>query len=109
MIAVVYLTHGLKTTQTAVIELLNVKSRLKKGIKQTDYKTELQEVCQRDKLKLEYVCSTYTTKGGQTNFKSGVKINGAFYKYGTGSTKRESEQNAARLTLKTLQKGEERI
>jgi len=46
--------------------------------------------------------STYTTKGGQTNFKSGVKIDNVFYKYGTGSTKREAEQNAARLTLKKL-------
>jgi len=109
MIAVVYLTHGLKTTQTAVLELLKVKSKLKKGVKQTDYKTELQEFCQSKKMKLEYVCSNYTTKGGQTNFKSGVKINGAFYKYGTGSTKRESEQNAARLSLKILQKGETRI
>ena len=47
--------------------------------------------------------STYTTKGGQTNFKSGVRLNDEFYKYGTGSTKREAEQNASRLTLKKIE------
>ena len=57
----------------------------------------------RNKLKIEFVMSTYVTKGGQTNFKSGVRINGEFYKYGTGSTKREAEQNASRLTLKKIE------
>lgn len=105
MIAVVYLSFGLKTTESAVIEMLNLKEKLKKGIKETDYKTELQELTQKNKQKLEYVVTTYITKGGQINFKSGVRIDGVFYKYGTGSTKREAEQNSARLTLKKL-KGE---
>lgn len=102
MIGAVYLSHGLKVTQNAILDLFEIKSKLKKGIKEKDYKTELQEYVQKNKFKLEYVMSTYITKGGQTNFKSGVRINGEFYKYGTGSTKREAEQNAARLTLKKL-------
>ena len=103
MIAVVYLSNGFASTQTAVLEMLDLKSALKKGIKRRDYKTDLQEYCQKYKMKIEYVCSTYETKGGQTNFKSGIRINGEFYKYGTGSTKRESEQNAAMKTLKVLE------
>lgn len=102
MIGVVYLNFGLKTTQNAVIDMLDLKNALKKGVKETDYKSELQEYVQKSKQKLEYVISTYETKGGQTNFKSGVRIDGVFYKYGTGSTKREAEQNSARLTLKKL-------
>lgn len=102
MIAVVYLNFGLKETQNAVIEMLDLKNKLKKGIKDTDYKTELQEYIHKTKQKLEYVYSTYETKGGQTNFKAGIRIDGEFYKYGTGSTKREAEQNASRLTLKKL-------
>lgn len=104
MIAVIYLTHGLKNTQQVVLEILDLKSQLDKGVKNKDYKTELQEYVQKNKFKLEYVCTTYETKGGQTNFKSGIRINDQFYKYGTGSTKRESEQNAARLTLKAIEK-----
>lgn len=107
MIAVVYLSKGLKVTQKSVIEMLELKSALKKGVKATDYKTELQELVQKNKDKLEYVVTTYTTKGGQTNFKAGVRINGEFFKYGTGSTKREAEQNAARLTLKKIEKDKE--
>ena len=106
MIGVVYLAHGFKTTQKAVLEMLEFKQTLKKGVKRIDYKTELQEKIQKQKGKIEYVCSTYTTKGGQENFKSGIRINGQFYKYGTGSTKKEAEQNAARLTLKVLDKND---
>ena len=102
MIGVVYLNFGWKTTQNAVIDMLDLKNALKKGVKETDYKSELQDYVQKSKQKLEYVISTYETKGGQTNFKSGVRIDGVFYKYGTGSTKREAEQNSARLTLKKL-------
>lgn len=106
MIGVVYLSNGFKTTQKAVLEMLDLKDSLKKGIKKRDYKTDLQEKVQKDKGKIEYVCTTYVTKGGQENFKSGIRINGVFYKYGTGSTKKEAEQNAARLTLKELEKND---
>ncbi len=104
MIAVIYLCKGLKVAYKAVIDLLNVKSTLKAGVKPTDYKSILQEFCQKNKYDIKYVFSTYLTKGGQTNFKSGVTINGEFYKYGTGSTKREAEQNSARLTLAKIEK-----
>ena len=103
MIAVIYLCKGLKVTYKVVTELLDIKSKLKKGVKPSDYKSELIEYANKNKLKIEFVMSTYTTKGGQTNFKSGVRLNGEFYKYGTGSTKREAEQNASRLTLKKIE------
>lgn len=103
MIAVVYLCHGLKKTQSAVLEMLNLKQELKKGVKKRDYKTDLQELIQKSKKKIEYVSSIYITKGGQENFKSGIRIDGQFYKYGTGSTKKEAEQNAAKRTLKVLE------
>lgn len=104
MIAVIYLCKGLKVAYKAVVDLLSIKSHLAKGIKPTDYKSALQEYAQKNKLELKYVGSTYITKGGQTNFKSGVTLNGVFYKYGTGSTKREAEQNASRLTLNKIEK-----
>ena len=104
MIAVIYLSKGLKTAYNAVVDLLDVKKIMAKGVKPIDYKTTLQEYAQKNKLKIEYVMSTYVTKGGQTNFKSGVRLDNVFYKYGTGSTKREAEQNAARLTLAKIEK-----
>ncbi len=104
MIAVVYLSKGFKIAYKAVVNLLKLKENLAKGVKSTDYKSVLTEYASKNKLKIEFVSSTYITKGGQTNFKSGVRLNSKFYKYGTGSTKREAEQNASRLTLKMLQK-----
>ena len=103
MIAVIYLSKGLKVAYKVVTELLDIKAKLKKGVKPTDYKSDLVEYANKNKLKIEFVSSTYITKGGQTNFKSGVRLNGEFYKYGTGSTKREAEQNASRLTLKVIE------
>lgn len=104
MIAVIYLSKGLKVAYKVVVDLLKIKDKLKKGIKPNDYKSDLVEYANKNKLKIEFVSSTYETKGGQTNFKSGVRLNGEFYKYGTGSTKREAEQNASRLTLAKIEK-----
>ena len=61
MIGAMYLTYGLHSIQTAVLEALNVKEQLRAVIKAQYYKSELQELCQENKLKLEYKCETYNT------------------------------------------------
>lgn len=104
MIGVMYLSYGLHSIQTAVLEALRVKELLKEGIKASDFKSELQEYCQANKQKLEYKTETYLTKGGQENFKASSFINKEFVAYGTGSTKREAEQNAAKKALKKIKK-----
>lgn len=104
MIGVMYLTYGLHSIQTAVLDALNVKEQLRSGMKAEDYKSELQEFCQENKFKLEYKIETYLTKGGQENFKSSLFVNKEFVSYGQGSTKKEAEQNAAKLALNKLKK-----
>ena len=99
MIGVMYLSFGLHSIQTAVLEALKVKEILKSGVKATDFKSELQELTQAHKQKLTYTAETYLTKGGQENFKASVFIDKIFISYGTGSTKREAEQNAAKKAL----------
>ena len=64
MIGAMYLTYGLHSIQTAVLEALNVKEQIKAGMKAQDYKSELQEFCQENKFKLEYKNETYLTKAG---------------------------------------------
>ena len=56
------------------------------------------------KQKLTYTAETYLTKGGQENFKANVFVNKEFVSYGTGSTKKEAEQNAAKKALTKLKK-----
>ena len=102
MIGVMYLSYGLHSIQTAVLNALKVKELLKAGVKANDYKSELQEFCQANKQKLEYTAETYLTKGGQENFKASVFVVKKFVAYGTGSTKREAEQNAAKKALQKL-------
>lgn len=104
MIGVMYLSFGLHSISTAVLDALKVKQLLKAGIKPTDYKSMLQEYAQDKKLKLKYDVVTYETKGGQDNFRANVFISGEFVSYGQGSTKREAEQNAAHLALQKLKK-----
>jgi len=104
MIGVMYLSYGLHSIQTAVLDALHVKEMLKQGVKAIDSKSELQEFVQAQKQKLTYTTETYVTKGGQENFKASVFINKEFVAFGTGSTKREAEQNAAKKTLNKLRK-----
>ena len=104
MIGAMYLCFGLHSISTAVLDALEVKSKLKAGMKPQDYKSELQEIVQANKNKLEYKIEKYTTKGGQENFRANAFIDGEFAAYGQGSTKREAEQNAAHLIIKKLTK-----
>ena len=104
MIGAMYLSFGLHSIQTAVLDALKVKEKLKAGMKPTDYKSMLQELCQANKFKLEYKCEKYETKGGQENFRASVFVNKEFIAYGQGSAKREAEQNAAKLAIEKLNK-----
>lgn len=104
MIGAMYLTYGLHSIQTAVLDALNVKELLKKGMKAQDHKSELQEFCQENKMKLEYKMEKYLTAGGQENFRASAFVNKEFVSYGQGSTKKEAEQNSAKLALKKLKK-----
>ena len=102
MIGAMYLSFGLHSISTAVLDALKVKEKLKAGMRANDYKSELQEYCQANKMKLEYKVETYLTKGGQENFRASAFINKEFVSFGQGSTKREAEQNSAKLALKKI-------
>lgn len=104
MIGVMYLSFGLHSISSAVLDALNVAEKLKQGMKPTDFKSLLQEYTQANKLKLEYKIEKYLTEGGQENFKASVFIDGEFIAYGNGSTKREAEQNAAHLAMEKKNK-----
>lgn len=104
MIGAMYLTYGLHSIQTAVLDALNVKDQLRAGMKAQDYKSELQEYCQENKIKLEYKCEKYLTKAGTENFRASVFVDKNFVAFGQGSTKKEAEQNSAKLALNKLNK-----
>ncbi|MBE7076906.1 MAG: ribonuclease III [Clostridiales bacterium] len=104
MIGVMYLSFGLHSISGAVLNALKVKEILKAGGIKTDFKSELQEYTQERKLKLNYEVEKYETAGGQMNFRANCFVSGEFLSYGQGSTKREAEQNSAKLALQKLKK-----
>lgn len=104
MIGVMYLTYGMPSISSAVLDALKVKEKLQVGVKPSDYKSELQEFAQANKQKLEYKVEKYPTAGGQENFRASVFVDGEFVAFGNGSTKREAEQNSAHLALNKLKK-----
>lgn len=104
MIGVMYLSFGLPSIKSAVIEALEIKEKLRAGIKTKDNKSILQEYAQANKIKLEYTCETFINKGGQEEFRSSVLLDKKFIAYGQGSTKREAEQNAAKKAMTKLKK-----
>ena len=104
MIGVMYISFGMPSIASAVIDALKVKENLKAGKISKDYKSELQEYTQDKKIKLEYKVERYTTDGGQENFRANAFIDGKFIAFGQGSTKREAEQNSAKKTLTKLNK-----
>ncbi len=104
MIGVMYLSFGLHSIGTAVLNELNIKEKLKLGFTANDFKSILQELTQSNKQKLKYKTDTYLTRGGQENFRANVLIDDVFYAFGQGSTKREAEQNGAKKTLEKLKK-----
>ena len=81
-----------------------MKELLKLGMRAQDYKSELQEFCQENKMKLEYKCEKYLTKARTENFRASTFVDKEFVSYGQGSTKKEAEQNSAKLALTKLRK-----
>lgn len=104
MIGVMYLSFGMPSISSAVIDALKVKETLKAGNINNDYKSQLQEYAQEKKIDLEYKVEKYLTAGGQENFRANAFVDGKFIAYGQGSTKREAEQNSAKKSLIKLNK-----
>ena len=104
MIGVMYLSFGMPSISSAVIDALKVKETLKAGNINNDYKSQLQEFAQEKKIDLEYKVEKYLTAGGQENFRANAFVDGKFIAYGQGSTKREAEQNSAKKSLIKLNK-----
>ena len=94
----VYLDSNFKTTSAVLIRFFEafLEEHLEKNIKINDYKSELQEVVQKDGGPLpEYVLLEESGKPPDTQFKSAVYVNKKKMGNGKGKSKRQSEQGAA--------------
>jgi len=94
----VYLDSNFKTASSVLIRFFEffLEQHVEKNIKINDYKSELQEVIQRDGGSLpQYVLLSETGKPPHTEFLSAVYTGRKKTGEGKGKSKRESEQRAA--------------
>lgn len=94
----VYLDSNFKTTSAVLIRFFEsfLEQHVEKNIKINDYKSELQEIIQRDSGSLpEYVLLEEKGKPPNTLFISAVYIDKKKKGEGKGKSKRQSEQGAA--------------
>ncbi len=104
VIAAIYMSTGIEEAKRVVMNLLKepIEQAAAEGFI-IDYKSALQELCQKNKWGLPFyrVAKEIGPKHKRI-FMIEVKIKGLGYGTGRGLSKKEAEQNAARATLSKL-------
>jgi len=101
VIAAVYLDGGLEAATAFILPFLPDKAALKSGkLINGDYKTMLQEIVQRNpEDKISYQNVEQSGEAHNRTFTTNVLLNGNLMGSGSGASKKESEQAAARAAL----------
>ncbi|MFQ5949612.1 MAG: ribonuclease III [Nitrospiria bacterium] len=106
VIAAIYLDKGLSSVQEVVLKRFEQSlEELTQSKMTSDYKTELQERCQKRFGSLPvYEVIQESGPDHQKIFEIEIRIDEVPYGIGTGSSKKEAEQRAAKIALEQLQK-----
>ncbi|WP_123054080.1 ribonuclease III [Clostridium sp. JN-1] len=109
IIAAIYIDNGIEIARKFVID--NFKGIIKKAILNKivlDYKTKLQEVVQKDGyVDIEYNLLKYEGPPHRRKFYTQVSVDEKILGDGTGYSKKEAEQNAAKQALKNMEEEDE--
>ena len=99
ILGVIYLEKGFVIAKKYINEV--VIPHIKKGdVFLTDYKSALQESIQTDKKTLEYVLISESGPAHDKTYVVEVRIDDMIFGKGTGKSKKEAEQNAAKDAFK---------
>lgn len=98
VLAVIYLEKGFTTAKEYIYKIVVPYIESNYDFL-SDYKTKLQELVQTDKKSLTYEVVKETGEAHNKTFYIEVKINDIVYGKGSGRSKKEAEQNAARDAL----------
>ena len=98
-IAAVYLTYGLSKAKEIIYDIVIKAIENKEDYYLHDYKSELQELLQADKKGAEYIIEKEEGPSNDKIFTSIVVMDGVILGRGTASSKKESEQEAAKDAL----------
>lgn len=101
VLAVIYLEHGFSVAKKYALSIID--PYVEKGIKFiTDYKSYLQEMVQPERTNIEY--KVINEEGPQNDkvFTVEVIIDGIRYGVGSGKSKKQAEQNAAKNAIEKI-------
>lgn len=109
LIGAVYIDQGMENVYSFVIEKLDpvIERVVQSGGLKTDYKTQLQELVQKkSENTLGYRILQESGPDHSKTFVAGVSFQGIQWGQGSGRTKKEAEQDAARHAMEKLLSGE---
>ncbi|HHV65226.1 MAG TPA: ribonuclease III [Peptococcaceae bacterium] len=99
LIGAIYLQYGFETVRKFILNMLVPEIEEIAQGNYGDFKTMLQEKAQKEEAEVTYKILTESGPDHDKVFTAGVYIKGALKGAGTGKTKKEAEQQAARLAL----------
>lgn len=104
LIGAIYLDQGYQITKTIFINKIVLKNTTLADIenKNDDHKSQLIIYCQKNKIDLKFILLTESQKSTEKEFKMGVLMDDHEKAIGIGSSKREAEQQAAKIAMLTL-------
>ena len=103
LIAAIFLDGGMEEARRFVLGFITEELNNTHSANKADYKTTLQEIVQQsDEEKLEYVLVAESGPDHNKRFTTEVYINSNKVGRGSGRSKKEAEQHAAREALKLL-------
>jgi ribonuclease-3 len=109
LIGAVYIDQGMEQVYSFVLEKLNpvIERVVESGGLKTDYKTQLQELVQKkSENTLGYRILEESGPDHSKTFIAGVSFQGIQWGQGSGRTKKEAEQAAARHAMEKILSGE---
>ena len=106
LIGAYYLQEGFETVRQFVLDLLIPIIEEVNQDHYNDFKTLLQEVAQHNERTVSYRIIEELGPDHDKSFTAGVFVQGVLKGKGTGKTKKEAEQHAARLTLENWEVSE---
>lgn len=103
VIASIYLDGGMEQARAFVLRFISRADAERRPRAFKDYKTTLQEIIQQNpEEKLEYVLVGESGPDHDKHFVSEVRLNSNILSRGGGRSKKEAEQEAARLALELM-------
>ena len=103
-VAALYLDFGYEITKEKILKIIIPYIENKNILLFNDYKSVLQEAVQTDKKSLEYLLLSEDGPSHNRIFKVAVKVDQIVLGEGTGKTKKQAEQEAAKKALSILSK-----